>query len=192
MLKSFVERYVPRKRHAVHGPSYAGDAVLLWGFLGLAEDLGRGDPHQFCLTTASVVGKCQGLKNWIKRYRGTIISGYLPDLRHLLKKTHMLQGQTSADKSYGKNSKATQVVTFFGEYKGNQLWEMWRAVCSQVHREGNGVPAWPSFGLCQLMHRRLLWAEQSVALQGPHAVYLWPAATIQTPLCPCSERWFGQ
>lgn len=43
MVKSFVKRYVPGKRNAVHtdGPSYAGDAVLLWGFLGLAQDVGR-------------------------------------------------------------------------------------------------------------------------------------------------------
>lgn len=123
MLKSFVKRYVPRRRNAVHtdGPSYAGDAVLLWGFLGLAEDLGRGAPHQFCSTTASVIGKCQGLKDLIKRYSGMIISGSLPDVRHLLKKTHVLQAQTSTDQSHGKNSKGTQVVTFFGEYKGNQL-----------------------------------------------------------------------
>lgn len=33
----------PRKTNAVHidGPSYAGDAVLFWVFLGLVEDLGR-------------------------------------------------------------------------------------------------------------------------------------------------------
>lgn len=52
-LKSFFKGYVPRKRSAVHidGPSYSGDARLLWVFLGLVEDLGRGAllPVQFHL-----------------------------------------------------------------------------------------------------------------------------------------------
>ena len=46
MLKSFLKEYIPRRRNAVRidGPSYAGDAMLLWVFLGLVEDLGRGAP----------------------------------------------------------------------------------------------------------------------------------------------------
>lgn len=200
MVKSFVKRYVPGKRNAVHtdGPSYAGDAVLLWGFLGLAQDVGRVESP--ISSVPPLLLWWENAKDLRNQLKGEWQDHQWVPARHKaspLKKTYVLQTQIPIDKSHRTNSKATQVAPFSGEYKGNQVWER----CEEQHTvrftENRGEmvclnsPVLAS-QLCLLRYPRLLWAEQNVALQRPHDIYFLFAAAIQTPLYPYSEKWFRQ
>lgn len=166
------------------------------GFLGAGRGFREGNPPASSVPPLpSVLGKHQGLRNLMKRYSGMIISGYLPEIRHLLKKTSVSQPQTPADKSHGKKSKARQVFTFFEEYKGNPVWVGVKSNMQSGSHSGEiaclNSPALAS-QLCQLMNHRLFRAEQNADLRRTRAVYFWPAAAAQTPLYPYPEKWFGQ
>jgi len=92
VLKSFVEG-IPskkKKRCAYRCALLRRWCDAAWGFLGAGRGFREGNPLDSSVPPLpSLMAKRQGLKSLIKRYGGMIMSGYLPEVRHVFLKGPM-------------------------------------------------------------------------------------------------------